>query len=297
MTKCQIVFRTINTVIDGTISDERIFLLDENHIKVEFSADHDFIELLQLIENKDPLTIRVAKKWGFADCRSGLIISEPQWDYVHDFHDNFAAVCLGCEPVSDFENAFVYPSGGKWGCINSDGEITIPLQYDELWYTGSSARYRAVVRDDVHFACLSIKGDMILPTIYDGMWSIPGVMVVKKDGLFGVVDNYNEELLPLAYEQVIPIGDDAYLCKKPNQVWQFLSHGKKVFYDVNEIWCYENRFVSGKKITYMIIEKAGNYALACDDGRMLSDFTLTLCGAKRLSENLLHRYVIFKPWL
>ena len=62
MTKCQIVFRSINTVMDGMISDERIFLLDENHIKVEFSDDHDFVELLQLIENKDPLTIRAVNR-------------------------------------------------------------------------------------------------------------------------------------------------------------------------------------------------------------------------------------------
>jgi len=55
--------------------------------------------------------------------------------------------------------------------------------------------------------------------------------------------------------------------------------------------------MSRKKLTYMLVEKNERFAIVCENGRVLSDFSHTLPEAIRLAEILLGQKVRFEKWL
>lgn len=55
-------------------------------------------------------------KWNYID-RQGQKLSDVDFDYAWEFHEDMAAV--------EVKN--------KWGFINKSGELVIPLQYDYVW--------------------------------------------------------------------------------------------------------------------------------------------------------------------
>jgi hypothetical protein len=122
-------------------------------------------------------------------------------------------------------------------------------------------------------------------------------ILVQKDGLWGVVTDDHTPILPIAYAQIIPMGADAFLCRQPNEGWCFLLHGREVFGGVDSIWVHKNQADSRVNLTYLLAEKQGQFALACTDGRMLSEFSMNFSDARHLAANLLSRPVQFQTWL
>jgi hypothetical protein len=68
-------------------------------------------------------------KMGFID-DSGRIVVRPRWDFASSFCMSRAAVCLGCAAVDRGE--YVDHAGGKWGFIDREGAIAVPVEYDEV---------------------------------------------------------------------------------------------------------------------------------------------------------------------
>lgn len=102
------------------------------------------------------------------------------------------------------------------------------------------------------------------------------------------------------YAWILPIGDDSYICQEDNESYCFLYGDTVVFSGVKELYCFSLRRSGLEKRTYMIAAKEGNFALVSDDGRMLSDFSLSYRGAEHLASNLLRRspeITRFTRWL
>lgn len=297
MPTCKIVIRPENLLLDAVILNHALYLKNEDGSCVPVSEDHQLSALWDELEAETNIAFCLNGKWGFFNRYTGSISIDAIWDYAGDFHDGMTTVCVGCEPLSGQETGFAHPNGGKWGCITADGEVVIPVEYDEIWYVGIPDSRLTVVRNAARYGCVSKEGKEVIPVTFDGMWIYPTGIVVQKNGLYGVLDYYNNELLPISYEQVIPIDSDAFICKIPEHGWSFLFHGNAVFENADTIWCCTTRFMSRKKLTYMLAEKNGRFALACEDGRMFSGFSHTMSGAINLAEILLGQRVRFEKWL
>ena len=64
------------------------------------------------------------RKIGFID-EYGKIIIKAQWDFAYPFKNGKAAVCNGCNILTDNEHKKI--SGGEWGYIDKTGKINVPI--------------------------------------------------------------------------------------------------------------------------------------------------------------------------
>ena len=72
------------------------------------------------------------KKMGVANME-GQVIVKPKYDAIFPFKEGFAAVAVGTKtvrPQDDPEHEYVV--GGKWGFIDKQGKVVVPLEYDSL---------------------------------------------------------------------------------------------------------------------------------------------------------------------
>ncbi len=63
-------------------------------------------------------------KVGFFDRKLSIVI-EPRYDFAFPFHNGLAVVCNGCTRKKSGEHTALV--GGKWGAINTRGEIVRPI--------------------------------------------------------------------------------------------------------------------------------------------------------------------------
>ncbi len=72
-------------------------------------------------------------KMGFADS-TGTVIIKPQYDFVFSFDQGFALVNKGGKKVTvnpeDVKCQHWFWKGGKWGVIDKEGHLVLPVKYD-----------------------------------------------------------------------------------------------------------------------------------------------------------------------
>lgn len=112
--------------------------------------------------------------FGYAD-ENGNQLIEPRYGWAGDFSEGRAAVST---PVAD---------GGYMGLIDRDGQVIIPLEYDDLSWDGS--RFAYVDREGKH-GCLDRSGKVVISLLYDWIGEFSqGYAVVRDDrGRYGYVD-------------------------------------------------------------------------------------------------------------
>ena len=115
---------------------------------------------------------------------------------------------------------FTVYTNGKWGVINSKGEIVIEPEYDETIIIPDSTKEVFICTYDVDYTnntfktkVINEKGEEVI-TGYDtvqalenydesnNLWYENDVLLVSKDGKFGLVDFKGKELLPCEYEEI-----------------------------------------------------------------------------------------------
>ncbi len=71
-----------------------------------------------------------SKLWGFKKINGDIAIPA-KFTFAYAFSDGFAAVNMGGEVrlIDEYTDEYVVV-GGKWGYINKQGELVIPLQFD-----------------------------------------------------------------------------------------------------------------------------------------------------------------------
>jgi hypothetical protein len=102
-----------------------------------------------------------------------------------------------------------------------------PAKYDELWYVGVPADGLAVVRAGDRYGCIALDGTPVIPVIYDAMKLSARHILVQRDGLWGVMTLDHTPILPIAYTRIVPLGNEAFLCRLPDEGWRFLVHGRE----------------------------------------------------------------------
>jgi hypothetical protein len=84
-------------------------------------------------------------KVGFHDLKGNVII-KPTYDFASPFKDGYSNVCNGCwaeyekpprlKPLSSggsyvmLQDQYLTVNGGKWGAINTKGEVVVPITHD-----------------------------------------------------------------------------------------------------------------------------------------------------------------------
>ncbi len=77
--------------------------------------------------------VKIDGKWGYID-HCGRLVVKPKFEFARGFSEGLAPVNFGGLAfkggLSPIDQKFDYVAGGKWGFINTTGEVVIPAQYD-----------------------------------------------------------------------------------------------------------------------------------------------------------------------
>lgn len=271
MQECKICLRPF-CEWSGIIKENVLYIKRRDGSLVMLTEDEEYYEFLILEASEHRVLILVNGKWGFADIHTGQVTVDPVWDYAGEFFNGYATVSIGCNPLICDDMINNQPSqGGKFGCINLLGQVTVPIIYDEI---------------------RSSNGLM-----YDGLTSFDRYVVVNNNGLEGVVDLSNREIVPLQYSTVIPVGDKSFLCSQvDNKGYSFLHKSDIIFSDAEAIYRAKHISHNRKESVYFIARNHKKFAVFCGDGRMITDFNLLLRDAKDIVHKLSGR-LKFGPWL
>lgn len=163
--------------------------------------------------NHQPAKVKKSGKWGFLN-ETGHVIIPFNYTSTRGFGWNESLA-----PVS---------IGNKYGYINKKGEIEIPIKYDfaDEFHNGLAA-----VALDGKLGFIDKTGSLIISNKYDpeyssdddgrrfgiGMHFLGSVALVKKNGLYGIIDKAGKNLTPFKYERVVERGQDKFIVEVGNQ--------------------------------------------------------------------------------
>lgn len=164
---------------------------------------------------------RVMDKWGYADTLGKMLI-KPQFDSIGIFYHNKTLNTA----LSWFEEK------GKFGVMNHKGVVVLPPNFTHI----DLSEFRGFEKaEDPFVACngkgcgaLDFKGKMVLPFEYEAITTIPSIsmLLVKKNGFWGLVSYKNALVIPIIYEKVVHMWHGNYFeAYKENKIYTIDING------------------------------------------------------------------------
>ena len=148
-------------------------------------------------------------------------------DYSHSNRNSFdmvglRSVSIGGEEVDYWGYSAI--EGGKWGCINKQGEMQIPAIYDKSIYFYNDKVANAFL--DGKGVLIDKYGEQVYNDLYD---SLKGDFfqnqIVCKNDKFGVIDTNGKYIIPVIYDNLERIdGDNTRFIIKVNNKYGIISH-------------------------------------------------------------------------
>lgn len=159
-------------------------------------------------------------KWGIIDSKGSIVI-EPTYDETIIIPDNTKDLFICTYDVDYSKGTY------KTKVINKKNEQiyneyeTVEAienfdEYNNLWYEENVL----LVKKDGKYGLIDFKGSELLKCEYDEISSLKGIknsLVTKKDGKLGLVDNIGNAIIPNNYDDIKALGDiyeDGFIVKK-----------------------------------------------------------------------------------
>ena len=183
---------------------------------------------------------------------------------------------------------FTLYTDGKWGVINSNGDIVIPPSYDEMITIPDNKTDLFICMYNVNYddgtyntKVLDAKNKEILQDYdlveaidnYDennNIWYEKDVLKVKKDGKYGLINNSGKELLACSYDEITPILgiNNSYIIKQGDTVGLIDNTGKVI---INPIYKEIKALGEGFKDGYITVNKENGYGIIDFTGKVILD--------------------------
>lgn len=113
--------------------------------KGETIFEPSFYSLIPAIGNKKLYTVQ-DKNLGYAvlNIDGTVVVPYGKYNYIDGFDKGLARVKIGNVTNGQKEN------GNKWGLINENGDVVLPIEYDDMWsFYGKNRATVRVVKGDV----------------------------------------------------------------------------------------------------------------------------------------------------
>ena len=152
--------------------------------------------------------VRTDSKKIFIDKAGKEILDVSDYDHVQAFHNGFAQT----------------ETNGKFGLINKLGHEILPCNYDAVFNNESSLIW---ARKNGLYGFFDNSGKEISGMIYSnigvhGINDFEKLMVVEKDGKFGVVNNQAAVVIPIIYENAI-VCDNEIIALSEDGKWGYVN--------------------------------------------------------------------------
>lgn len=220
-------------------------------------------------------------KWGFINTKGDWAIA-PQYNWATNFINGQARVFMANdkdayvsgideEMVQEASPDFLYPIlnvQGKWGRINKQNEVVIPLEYEGLedFYPNEPSRVMIGER----WSYIDSEGNILTDSLeYDGAEPFQyGMGIIRKGELTGIINVKGEWLVPLKYKYITILSSKMLLCQDEKEISVYLNEkGKPIFESgITDTYLY----ASNKNV--LLLQKNKLWGIADSTGKMLTPF-------------------------
>ena len=226
-------------------------------MKFAFATLLNFLVVGALLAQNQPAVIKPSCT--FHDPLTGKQIG-PTYEMANTDDNGNSIVCDGCQYSRNswggFENV-----GGKWGVVNANGEVVIPLEYSNI--QSSSSRYYVVEKGDSK-GLIDYRGEVIAKPIYKELyiWGMPDYWIAKNDaGNFGMVAGDGKVLFDFEYDD-INVENGYALVTNEKGMRVFDLQGKQIlqsYFDKIELINNKNLYFKTEKGTKVqLLDSKGN---------------------------------------
>lgn len=100
--------------------------------------------------------------------------------------------------------------GTYYGIVSKNNKIVVPFEYDEIVNTFSSGLINVCKNDK--WGCLDLEGNIVIPLVYD--WIFPfgkdplDTTSAKRNGKWGIIDRKGTDIIPCVYDEEIVFKHD-----------------------------------------------------------------------------------------
>lgn len=215
---------------------------------------HSMSETTGLLPPDDRPTL--VERYGYIDTTGEMVIL-PTYETAKPFSEHFAAVEL---------------VEGKWGYINSFGELVFGGEFTEA---GNFRNGVAVVKEGEFYGLLNTKGEFILPPLYEKIEEGEGLYPVLVEGRYGLLDVEGNFLCEPTFDTLQSVQEELFLMEM-NGKWGYLDELGQVAVSptVDAASSMEDGFawmLQGE--TYGIWDSSGNCVLTLDDMEEVTTFS------------------------
>lgn len=177
-------------------------------------------------------------KWGVISSKGDIII-KPEYEETIIIPDNTKDIFICTYDVNYTEGSFkskVIDSKGK-EIITGYDTIQALENYDSsnnIWYENDVL----LVSKDGKYGLIDLKGKELLKCEYESIEALKGVkssILVSKDGKYGLVDNIGAFIIEAEYKSIKPISDqyqDGYIVTDLNDKMGVISRNKNIAVEV-----------------------------------------------------------------
>jgi hypothetical protein len=126
-----------------------------------------------------------------------------------------------------YKCAISVQKGGKWGCVDNQNKIVIPIIYDSsIYYTDTMW-----VSKNGKWGAINIQNQTIIDFQYDNLnfssyenydWEVTNYYQVKKDNKWGCIKTDGQNLIPIEYDQPVYFADTMWAIK--NNKWGCITN-------------------------------------------------------------------------
>lgn len=151
----------------------------------------------------------------------------------------------------------------KCGFVDRKSKIVIPLIYDD--FKSKFVHGIAIVKKDNLFGGINEKGDTILPFKYRNVRDFQlGLAVVTSEGGIGLMDTLGKEVIPCMYKEIGYYNEKIVVVKNLNNIWGIINMQNQAlseFKYVNEL-----HFENGRSYINTIIGEVNRNIYLLMDG-------------------------------
>lgn len=216
-----------NYVFTDRFGSQRIPDPESSKRKDVFLEAHEFSFGLALVKTKDG-------KWQYID-RKGNVVISPDYDTCLSFGE-FSGAGLGFKELAIVNNGGnrTFPQsgwggGGKYGLINTKGEVVLPVEYEEIQNFDNIDRTRWRIKKDGLYGFIDEKAKIVIPLQYtDARFFNKGLAPVQKNDKWGVINKKGRELVPLKYDKVAIFSNDSIQVFEKEKSFWINSKGQKI---------------------------------------------------------------------
>ena len=140
-------------------------------------------------------------------------VTEPIYDVIYKFKNNIAKVAQHgtWRKTESDNNSLIFPlinlehkkeqyEGGKYGAIDINGKIVIPLEYS---YIGNFENNRARAYKDGKLGIINSEGEVIIPIEYTNIGNFENNRArAYKNGKLGIINSEGEVIVPVEYNYI-----------------------------------------------------------------------------------------------